>query len=391
MVIVGILSALWILPKVEDAELEAFRAIATTVIGAGGLVTLLVITRRQMYQEYDSKERRITEQYMQAVEQLGHEKAPVRLAAMHALDRLGRDYPTQQQVISEVWCAYLRSHYRVPKGVAIHLDSHPSYSIPSGDEPPAPEEEREALAEFEVRLTAQRLLAGHLKYKSLSRSGNPVPADNFWNIGSMDLTGAILFNFDLSNCTLPTFQADRAIFFGRTRFREANFQEKASFRGAVFRGILDHDGIRSINFRKDVSFTDAEFCGHSRLSEVHFHGTAGFRDSAFNNGLLATKLDFHEAATFQNAHFHGKNSEFQNAHFYKDGVFSNIETSASLKFHSARFCGPLSFREPTAGAQFLDLSGIKLRSEPNALPSGWESVEIEENWWKVEKIREEEI
>jgi len=71
--------------------------------------------RRQHHQEIatlltdqDAAQRRITELYTKAVEQLGSDKAPVRLGGLYALERLGQDNPSQRQTIVNVICAYLR-------------------------------------------------------------------------------------------------------------------------------------------------------------------------------------------------------------------------------------------------------------------------------------------
>ena len=116
--------------------------------------------RRQHHQEVatdltdrDATERRITELYTKAVEQLGNDKAPVRLGGLYALERLAQDNPAQRQTIVNVICAYLRMPFA----------------------PEAPEARRrtpgrrvEPLAymwqqERQVRLTAQRILADHLR------------------------------------------------------------------------------------------------------------------------------------------------------------------------------------------------------------------------------------
>ncbi len=56
--------------------------------------------RRQHHQEIatlltdlDATERRITELYTKPVEQLGNDKAPVRLGGLYALERLAQDNP----------------------------------------------------------------------------------------------------------------------------------------------------------------------------------------------------------------------------------------------------------------------------------------------------------
>ena len=62
--------------------------------------------RRQHHQEIatdltdrDATERRITELYTKAVEQLGNDKTPVRLGGLYALERLAQDNPAQRQTI----------------------------------------------------------------------------------------------------------------------------------------------------------------------------------------------------------------------------------------------------------------------------------------------------
>ncbi|MCP2235914.1 hypothetical protein LY41_001733 [Prauserella halophila] len=71
----------------DRARLDALRTASSLVIGTGGRAALLLAARRQRSAEldleqrdYDATERRITELYGRAAEQLGHESAAVRLA-----------------------------------------------------------------------------------------------------------------------------------------------------------------------------------------------------------------------------------------------------------------------------------------------------------------------
>ena len=98
-----------------QVQLDVIRTAGTLVIGTGGAVALLLTARRQRYTELalvhtdrDAIERRITELYTKAADQLGSEKAPVRLAGLHALERLAQNTPDQRQTIVDVICAYLR-------------------------------------------------------------------------------------------------------------------------------------------------------------------------------------------------------------------------------------------------------------------------------------------
>ena len=98
-----------------NARLDAVRTGLAAGAGAGAAVGLMLAFRRQHHQEIatvltdrDATERRITELYTKAVEQLGNDKAPVRLGGLYALERLAQDNPAHRQTIVNVICAYLR-------------------------------------------------------------------------------------------------------------------------------------------------------------------------------------------------------------------------------------------------------------------------------------------
>ena len=105
--------------------LDAIRTASAITVAAGGAAALLLAARRQRSTEQtlehqrevaaaaerDAAEQRITELYTRAVDQLGAEKAPVRLGGLHALERLAQNNPPQRQTIVDVICAYLRMPY----------------------------------------------------------------------------------------------------------------------------------------------------------------------------------------------------------------------------------------------------------------------------------------
>ena len=103
-------------------RIDAVKTAFGVGAGIGGVFALWLATRRQRVLELqlaettrvagvterDLEERRVTELYTKAVEQLGNDKAPVRLGGLYALERLGQDNPKQRQTIGDVLCAYLR-------------------------------------------------------------------------------------------------------------------------------------------------------------------------------------------------------------------------------------------------------------------------------------------
>ena len=80
----------------------------------------------------DAIERRVTELYTKAADQLGSEKAPVRLAGLYALERLAQDNPSQRQTIVNVICAYLQMPYTPPGAAPVE----PSADRPSSERAP---------------------------------------------------------------------------------------------------------------------------------------------------------------------------------------------------------------------------------------------------------------
>jgi hypothetical protein len=161
--------------------------------------------RRQHHREVttvlsdlDATERRITELYTKAVEQLGSDKAPIRFGGLYAFQRLAQDNPAHRQTIVNVIRAYLR------------MPISPTAPV-SKPEPEAAEGQKEAGTESEtgiagiggtwqqerqVRLTAQRILAGHLRdYSAKNQQCTDPPSRRFWNNIHLDLTGATLIDF----------------------------------------------------------------------------------------------------------------------------------------------------------------------------------------------------
>jgi hypothetical protein len=82
-------------PDKAQVRVEIVRTGLAAGAGIGAAVGLMLAFRRQRHQEiatalgdHDAAERRITDLYNAAAEQLGSDKAPVRLTALYTLERL---------------------------------------------------------------------------------------------------------------------------------------------------------------------------------------------------------------------------------------------------------------------------------------------------------------
>lgn len=330
------------------ARMEAIKIGLSVGAGTGGAVALLLAMRRQWLSErdqvhreqvdqqtqahaervataseHDAAERRITDLYVKAVDQLGNDKAAVRLGGLYALERLGQNSPGHRQTVVNVICAYLRMPFTPPAESPEHDDLEHSRS-----------------EELQVRLTAQRILAGHLHdeiYKGQREEG--AAPETFWPGIDIDLTGACLVDFFLDDCRIGVVTCNEARFVGET----------------VCRGL-----VCGVAF-----FQSAIFGGHT-----DFRG-ASFADAWFSYATFATDVWFH-ADEF-----------FPGAHFRRHASFGNVAFAKGARFDGTTFSGSADFDEATyeAGAKAVHLEGARIQDlnavspegtkRPNNWPPGW--------------------
>jgi len=247
--------------------------------------------------ERDAEARRITDLYAKAIEQLGSDKAPVRLGGLYALERLAQDNVEQRQTIVNVFCAYLRMPYILPN------------AAPGADaDDKLIDAHRERTQEREVRLAAQRILAYHL------RSGDgDNPVETFWADLDLDFTGAVLVDLDFSRCTIHTVTFDLARFYGETTFSKTLFTKITMFDGATFNGL--------------AAFSEATFSSVAGFAGTTFDDTAGFRGATFDRVAMFGSATFNGAVGFDKVEFND-NAWFRGARFNGDARFSDATFSS---------------------------------------------------------------
>ncbi|HEX6358184.1 pentapeptide repeat-containing protein [Actinophytocola sp.] len=347
VVLAGVGVAVWLLLAYTggDAEanrvrLDAIRTAGTIVVGTGGAAALLLAARRQrsteialkqkerdqflqervaLTTEADAEARRITDLYTKAVEQLGSEKAPVRLGGLYALERLAQDHVKQRQTIVNVLCAYLRMPDAPP-------DDDTTLTV-------------EQVQEREVRLTAQRLLTIHLRPGG-SRSR---PVATFWEDIDLDLTGATLINLDLIGCRANTIRFTNAHLTGRTSFDKAEFTGAAVFHGARFTGFAS---FREARFTDSVWFSNAHFTDSASYIRALFTGTTTFHAATFSHDTWFDEARFTGATSFSSAQF-TRDASFKETGF-NESIFREARFTGSATFEGALFTSTPAFN----GTQF---------------------------------------
>lgn len=312
----------WLLNEADQAKdpaaarVEAIKTGLGIGAGTGGVFALLLAVRRQWHQElsaaateHDAGERRVTELYTKAAEQIGSDKAAVRLAGLYALERLAQDNNGQRQTVVNVLCAYLRMPCALP------------------GEPPADDADdkmcaayRERVQEREVRLAAQRLLITHLRCSDRAK-----PPLIFWPEIDLDLSGATIVDpFDLTDCHVRIGIFTRAHFTDAVSFKKATFVD-ASFREATFSNLTWFSEVR---FAENVSFDRASFTLDTSFAFAHFLKSVGFRHATFADVSFMR-------ATFADVVY------FDEAHFTDDASFREAKFAGYASFRDAQFTGPV--------------------------------------------------
>jgi uncharacterized protein YjbI with pentapeptide repeats len=209
--------------------------------------------------------------------------------------------------------------------------------------------------ELQVRQTAQRILAAHLRpplegpYVAPQRR-RPSLRQAFWPGISVNLTGAALVNLDFVWISVMGARFHEASFQGDARFEYADFEgDDAVFSGASFQGRAV---FNFANFEGHAEFDGATFQGGAQFDDVRFQYGAGFSGASFQGRAAFKEATFHTGAVgFDRATFQGR-AEFDEASFTRSAWFGGVSFQDEARFYGVCFQDHVVF----IGANFKDLA-----------------------------------
>jgi hypothetical protein len=240
----------------KDA-LDAQNDLRGTVISAlGGVVVLggLIFTARTFL---STREGQVTDRYTAAVNQLGSDKAQVRLGGIYALERIARDSKSDRSTIIEILAALVRE-------VGHAADR------------------AKRLPEIEAALTVLSRLPGAGEARSLDLRDAGLAGVR---VAKLALRGANLTSADIANAQLPDADLRGAtldyVTATEARLSDAKLQG-ASGTGAIFTGaILERADFSGSPF-PGAYFTRARMAA-ATLSDANLAG-AHFPDALLTRG-----------------------------------------------------------------------------------------------------------
>ncbi len=346
-----ILSLWWLLAEAGHGptdratlRIDAIKTALSVGAGTAGAIALFIAIRRQqlgeraqVHTEHDATERRVTDLYTKAADQLGSDKAPVRLAGLYALERLAQDNPSQRQTIVNVICAYLRMPFDI-EDLELAIQGKGRSKDNSGDSTSAHQE-------LQVRATAQDILGSHLRRSEVENR-----TSTFWPGMAIRLNGAVLVHFEAVGCEFSMADFSGVTFKGRTNFDKTKFERNAWF--------------HQTNFEDNASFNDVEFSHRAMFARATFNGEVEFSNSTFT-----------ESVSFWGSSFKS-DTWFDGAHFCDEVLFYSAIFSGLICFEDASFVKDCNFEGAT----------IEDTESDHTLPPRW-NIEPEPDGENVTFVR----
>jgi len=338
------------------------------LLATGGLLAILTLgeTRRKNDIDKDKSdkdhrrqvraERR--EQYTKAVEQLGDEKAPVRMGGVYTLVGLVDEWLKDEsikkyedrlkegQVIINNLCAYIRS----PFNLASHYDelskANPTpKGIYKGKKEKFYADKATLDSEADVRLGIIKEI-----HDRLQGSGKNAPGA--WSDFEYDFSGSTFFyTIDLTNSYYAKpINFSGSTYQGGTYFSDSTYQDWANFSDSTYQGSAD---FSDSTYQDWANFNGSTYKGRAYFRDSIYKGRAYFRDSIYKGGA-----NFH-GSTYQWVDFSGSDhqgsADFRNSTYQGWAGFRDSIYKGRAYFRGSIYEGRADFRDSTY--QWVDFSG----------------------------------
>ena len=248
------------------------------------------------------------ERYTKAVEQLGDEKAPIRMGGVYTLVGLVDEWLEDEsiekyedrlkegQVIINNLCAYIRS----PFTLASHYDelSNPTPKGIYKDKKEKFYADKAILdSEADVRLSIIKEIHDRLQDPDKNTPGA-------WSDFEYDFSGSTFFYpIDLTN----SYYAKPINFSGSTYkdwvyFSRSTYKDVADFRDSTYQGGASFS--RS-TYKSGASFTDSTYKSGASFRDSTYKSGANFRDSTYQGGADFSRSTYKSWANFRRSTYKG--------------------------------------------------------------------------------------
>lgn len=292
--------------------------------------------------------------YTKAVEQLGDEKAAVRLGGIYTLVSIVDEWLTdpdvdiiagkkEGQVIINNLCSYIRSPFPLAENKHFLEKKNLTDNELKKYNGDFKADQKKLQEEKDIR----RAILSEITYRcgasfALDEDGNESLYTEFWP--------SFAYDFSYANFFYPLYLNN--VFFKSTmNFADATFKDYTNFNDSIF---LSHVSFSSATFEERLDFSRTSFASPVYFDEAIFHNVSIFEESLFSksdfssakfngitsfrgsffdettvfNGAIFTNVDFSDTSFNENADF--ENTTFKGSAFFDGSIIANnVDTNPS--------------------------------------------------------------
>ena len=334
----------------------------------------MLIQQKEQFEANSFKERKAErrERYTKAIEQLGDEKAPIRMGGVYTLVGLVDEWLEEEnlpeaerlkegQVIINNLCAYIRS----PFTLASHYDEL-SQANPAS-EGIYKDKEQEFYADKATLDSEADVRLGIIKeiHDRLQGSGKNAPGA--WSDFEYDFSGSTFFYpIDLTN----SYYAKPINFSGSTYksgayFTDSTYKDVADFHGSTYQGRAGFGGstyqdsadFGGSTYKGWANFTDSTYKSWANFSGSTYQGRAGFGGSIYRGSANFSQSTYKKQAIFNSSTYQDRvdfdgsiyrgSANFSQSTYKKQAIFNSSTYQSEAYFNGSIYRGSADFSDTT--------------------------------------------
>lgn len=312
--------------------------------------------------------------YSNAIENLAHDKATIRMGSAYTLLRLADEWllddsfdagerKVEGQVIIDNLCAYIRSPFPLAEKKELLENKNLTEQEIKKYEGNLISDKARLREEQDLRQT----ILTQIKYRlgnsgEKDTNGETVLSDGLWSDFTYNFSHATFFYpVDLYDAVIiGNIYFSNAIFKDSTDFSDTAFIRSAFFDNAIFEGFADFSNTKfnspaffnEATFLKFANFENAIFLSSSYFSSATFEEMANFENNTFDKSADFSQANFKDITSFRKASIGAdvdfrssrfKDVSFELTHFLENADFNSTIFSGFAYFGNSFFAGSTSF------------------------------------------------
>ena len=315
--------------------------------------------KNQEHQAEVLKERKAErrERYIKAVEQLGIEKAPVRMGGVYTLIGLvdewlldeNLDYTEkvrEGQVIVNNLCAYIRSPFILASYYdELSEDKPSSEGIYKDNQQKFYTDKAEFKSEADIRLSIIKEIHSRLQSPEINTPGA-------WSDFEYDFSGSTFFYpVDLTNSYYKKpVNFSGSTYQGNADFESSTYQSRADFSDSIYQCWAD---FRSSTYQSQANFSGSTYQDGATFNGSTYTGWANFNCSTYREGAYFNYSTYRGEVYFNSSIY--REGAYFNSSTYQGWADFNYSTYQSeVYFNDSTYQGKADFSDSTyrEGAYF---------------------------------------